>query len=706
MVRFRADVSRPDTSPNRHSAFTLIEIMVALALFGIVMATVGPNMKSSSVSTKGAALALAAALTEARQQAITQQVPVALVIPSASGTQGQANSYYIAAGEQPRVTQVKRLGGDQSDLRLMVGHWPLDTSKLKDSTLTTTIDPPPEATWENDFDLNLWGLPAPKDYAFIFTPRGKLLTNDLPHFDGAYHLVVSHGGRSTLASVPGTGVMATPPNLHGLTQVGTPYTVTVDPAGAVSVTPGLMAVTTSGVEIKDQAALTAPPDLPNLSAPPNSVPVVTSVTLLPDPAKLDPPTGVDVLLTPDRHMTMTVRAKSPDQIPLFCQWKATDGGLSSPEQVQATFLPQAQEWESVWQWRFPADAEPGDQFTLEGVVKDAYGNEAPVGLGAGADPFVVQAGDPTTRMVFSTQRDGVGQIYSLNTDGTGLKRLADQPRWGDDPKWSPDGERVVFMYEPASGKKAIYLVNSDGTGLTALTLPGSVGGGSSDPVWSPDGTKIAFNSTRDGNSEVYVMNADGSGQTNITNNPKIDGYPVWSPDGSRIAYRHYPDGVYSDVWVVNADGSGPRVNVSNFAGRSDYFPTWSPDGSRIAFQSETEVYSAKPDGTGKANLTSQWGADGSPAWSPSGNKIAYWRCNGGSNDYYEIFSMNADGTGKANLTNTFLVDCWPQWTPDGKHIAFRSVRDGNWELYIMNPDGTNQVNLTNHAASDGTFHLR
>jgi prepilin-type N-terminal cleavage/methylation domain-containing protein len=181
MVNFRPDVSRRNVALQRRPAFTLLEIMVAVALFGVVMATVGPNMRRSSVSTKGAALALAAALTEARQQAITQQVPVALVIPSDNGSQGQADSYYIAVGEQPRVTQVKRLGGEQSDLRLMVGHWPLDTSKLTTPALTTTIAPPPEAVWENDFDLNRWGLPAAKDFAFAFTPRGKLLTNDLPH---------------------------------------------------------------------------------------------------------------------------------------------------------------------------------------------------------------------------------------------------------------------------------------------------------------------------------------------------------------------------------------------------------------------------------------------------------------------------------------------------------------------------------------------
>jgi type II secretory pathway pseudopilin PulG len=148
-------------------AFTLIETMVAVSLLVIVLVTVGPTFRKSSVSTKGAELSLAAALTEARQNAISQQIPVALVIPSGNGSQGQADSYYIASGKQP-------------DLRFMVGHWPLDTSKLRDSTLTTTVKPPPEAVWENDVNVNLWGLPAARDCAFIFTPRGKLISNGLP----------------------------------------------------------------------------------------------------------------------------------------------------------------------------------------------------------------------------------------------------------------------------------------------------------------------------------------------------------------------------------------------------------------------------------------------------------------------------------------------------------------------------------------------
>jgi hypothetical protein len=58
------------------------------------------------------------------------------------------------------------------------------------------------------------------------------------------------------------------------------------------------------------------------------------------------------------------------------------------------------------------------------------------------------------------------------------------------------------------------------------TLSGCGGGG------SPRASKIAFESARDGNWEIYVMNADGSGvPVNLTNSPgTADGSPAWSPD--------------------------------------------------------------------------------------------------------------------------------------------------------------------------------
>ncbi|MCA1683763.1 MAG: FG-GAP-like repeat-containing protein, partial [Actinobacteria bacterium] len=104
------------------------------------------------------------------------------------------------------------------------------------------------------------------------------------------------------------------------------------------------------------------------------------------------------------------------------------------------------------------------------------------------------------------------------------------------------------------------------------------------PTALPDG-RIGFTTSRDGKSEIYVMNADGSGATDLSANPPNEHseYPDWSPDGSRIVYRHRAL-AGDDVWVMNADGSG-KTNLTKEPGTYKYNPVWSPDGARIAYES-------------------------------------------------------------------------------------------------------------------------
>jgi Tol biopolymer transport system component len=68
-------------------------------------------------------------------------------------------------------------------------------------------------------------------------------------------------------------------------------------------------------------------------------------------------------------------------------------------------------------------------------------------------------------------------------------------------------------------------MNADGTGPRRLTDNPAQ---DFDSTWSPDGSLIAFTSYRTGNYEIWVMNADGSGQRNLTNHSAYDQEPCWS----------------------------------------------------------------------------------------------------------------------------------------------------------------------------------
>jgi hypothetical protein len=166
-----------------------------------------------------------------------------------------------------------------------------------------------------------------------------------------------------------------------------------------------------------------------------------------------------------------------------------------------------------------------------------------------------------------------GGIQVIDADGTNGHVLTSVE--GDfSPAWSPDGSKIAFDRNQGDQFAGdIYVINADRSGLKRLTADGS---DDSDPAWSPNGSKIAFGR----NGAIYVMNAsDGSGLIALTTGG-YDFHPTWSPDGSRIAFASSRLGTNA-IYVMAADGTSIRQITSDSL--PDYHPWWSPDGQRIAF---------------------------------------------------------------------------------------------------------------------------
>jgi Tol biopolymer transport system component len=286
----------------------------------------------------------------------------------------------------------------------------------------------------------------------------------------------------------------------------------------------------------------------------------------------------------------------------------------------------------------------------------------------------------------ASQPDYTTDIFTMNSDGSNVKRLTDNPGYDYQPMWSPDGKKIFYISDKT--RACLDVMNFDGsdkqcipfeTEELSVEMPESF-------IWSPDGTKIAFD---DNAGSIFVMNTDGSDLHRVTPEqvPIFAKWPAWSPDSTWIAFGD-DDWSYEggDIYVIKADGTGlKQLNKDKGA---DQEPHWTPDGKHIIFSSRedgpfgfhTRLYIMDLKGHIQPLLKNQ---------SPSNE-----RCWGISPDEQYILAIVVqDGISDVNILDAddFSVKHTYQrhllgemiWSPDSKQILYKANH-----YHIMNVDGT------------------
>ena len=263
-----------------------------------------------------------------------------------------------------------------------------------------------------------------------------------------------------------------------------------------------------------------------------------------------------------------------------------------------------------------------------------------------------------------------GHVWVMNADTTAKAQITSGNADDDYPAWSPTYKKVVFSTN-RRGAYELFTVNADGTGLSPLT---NAGNQTSDlyATWAPDGSKIYFSrftpdpATGWSHGEIYSVNPNGTGLTKVSNEAASLYNPSVSPDGKKIAVVRLPLGAAWDqarLYTMNPDGTGMAMLTDGWTGDAE--PAWSPDGSKVAFTchegfpDQRDICIVGADGKNRQSVVAWQGQQGNPTFSRDGSRIVFESYASG---YGTLHSVKADGTSAIRLTpfdrNAYYSAAW------------------------------------------------
>ena len=169
------------------------------------------------------------------------------------------------------------------------------------------------------------------------------------------------------------------------------------------------------------------------------------------------------------------------------------------------------------------------------------------------------------QIVFSGLDGGLSDLFIVNVDGTGLRRLTHDKYSDENPVWSPDGRYLAFTTDRGPGtdfasltigdqRIALYDLQAD----SVVALAHMERGRNVSPQWSPDGRQLAFVSDRNGVANIYLYDVPAAELYQLTDlYTGVQGItpssPVlsWAREADRLAFVYYQKNEYDVYSVVN-----------------------------------------------------------------------------------------------------------------------------------------------------------
>lgn len=296
-----------------------------------------------------------------------------------------------------------------------------------------------------------------------------------------------------------------------------------------------------------------------------------------------------------------------------------------------------------------------------------------------------------------------------------------------DPQISPDGKQIAYVLtavDLAANKStaALWLVPTDKGGPRQLTNPGP-GKKDRHPRWSPDGQRLLFESNRAGENQLWLIDLAGGEAQQLTSIATDASNAIWSPDGKTIAF-------VSAVWPEFSDKPYKESNELNKKRKEErekspikakvftklFFRHWDdyvddkrqhlfviaapgPLGAGLG----TEPKDVTPGDLDAYPTSTTFSAGDDFTFSPDGKYLVFtavperdeaWSTN------YDIrrvpIQSEASGGRKPpeNLTaDNKAADGAPRFSPDGKQLAYRAQKRAGfeadkWDIMVVETDSS------------------
>lgn len=252
----------------------------------------------------------------------------------------------------------------------------------------------------------------------------------------------------------------------------------------------------------------------------------------------------------------------------------------------------------------------------------------------------------------------------------------------------------VAVIGTQSGAKEIYLCDADGGGLIQLTRDKSIVVG---PKWTPNGESLLYTSFVRGFPDIYAVNLRTGKRQGLASYSGLNTGAALSPDGRELALILSKDG-NPELYIQNLRNKR-LVRLTSTLRATEASPTWSPDGNYLVYVSDRngtpQLYKISRAG-GRPQLISSRGTENvAPDWGPNG-LIA---CSSYSGGRYYIAIINPNTGETRYLPNEGADYEDPSWAPDGRHlVASRSIRYQS-SLYLLDTISDAPVALISSAGN-------